>query len=100
MKYEEFIKQKAIIDIPTGIEIKEVNEKLFDWQSDIVKWSLRRGRSCIFADCGLGKTPMQLSWADALRKRDKNILIVAPLAVSSQTIKEGLEKFNIASNVN
>jgi hypothetical protein len=55
MEYKDFIKQKELIDIPTGIIVDSVNEKLFDWQADITKWALRIGRSCIFADCGLGK---------------------------------------------
>jgi DNA modification methylase len=63
---------------------------LFDFQHDIVTWALRRGRACIFADCGMGKTPMQLEWAHHV---PGNVLIVAPLAVSSQTIREA-EKFH------
>jgi len=64
---------------------------LFDFQRDIVKWALRRGRAAIFADCGLGKTPMQLEWANHI---PGNVLILAPLAVSAQTVREG-EKFGI-----
>ena len=94
MDYQNFLHSKAITDIPTGLDVESVNDKLFDWQADIVRWSLKRGRACIFADCGLGKTPMQLSWADELRKQKGDILIVAPLAVATQTVKEG-EKFGI-----
>lgn len=67
---------------------------LYDYQRDIVKWALRRGRAAIFADCGMGKTPMQLEYA---RHVPGNVLILAPLAVSSQTVREG-QKFGI--NVN
>ena len=94
MGYQEFLKNKAIIDVPSGINVKTVNDKLFDFQTDITKWSLSRGRSCIFADCGLGKTPMQLSWANQIRSKIGDVLIVAPLAVSSQTVKEGV-KFGV-----
>jgi hypothetical protein len=64
---------------------------LFPFQRDIVKWALRRGRAAIFADCGLGKTPMQLSWAAQVPGR---VLILAPLAVAQQTVREG-KKFGI-----
>lgn len=68
---------------------------LFPWQADIVRWACRLGRACIFADCGLGKTAMQLSWANAAcRASGGAALILAPLAVASQTAREG-EKFGI-----
>lgn len=71
------------------------NDKLFDFQKYIVEWSVRKGRCAIFADCGLGKTPMQLSWAENIaRHTDKPVLILAPLAVSAQTISEA-KKFGI-----
>jgi len=91
MEYREFLRQKAIDDQPSGLtEIPDLNPMLFDFQADIVRWALRRGRACIFADCGMGKTPVQLEWA---RYIPGNVLIVAPLAVSSQTIREA-EKFH------
>ena len=84
--YEEFLKKKIIEDHPTGLTgIIDINPMLFDFQADIVRWALVRGRACIFADCGMGKTPMQLEWA---RNVPGNVLIVAPLAVASQTIRE------------
>jgi DNA modification methylase len=64
---------------------------LFDWQRDIVAWALRRGRGCLFEDCGLGKTAQQLEWAQHIPGR---VLILAPLAVSTQTVAEG-QKFGI-----
>lgn len=91
-EYEAFLKQKQIIDPPTGLPVvPPINEKLFDFQRDIVSWSLRRGRAAIFADCGMGKTAMQLEWANHVPGR---VLILAPLAVASQTVREG-EKFGI-----
>jgi DNA modification methylase len=91
MTYQDFLKQKSIDDKPTGLkEIPEINDMLFDFQADIVRWALKRGRGCIFADCGMGKTPMQLEWAHHI---PGNVLIVAPLAVASQTIREA-EKFH------
>ena len=91
MDYREFLRQKAIDDKPSGLaEIPELNPMLFDFQRDITQWALKRGRACIFADCGMGKTPIQLEWAHHI---PGNVLIVAPLAVSSQTIREA-EKFH------
>jgi len=91
MNYTEFLDNKSIDDKPSGLStIPKLNQMLFDFQSDIVSWALRRGRACIFADCGMGKTPMQLEWA---RHISGNVLIVAPLAVASQTIREAT-KFN------
>jgi hypothetical protein len=61
-KYASFLRSKQVIDVPTGfaIERSTLNPMLFDFQRDIVHWALKRGRAGIFADCGLGKTPMQL----------------------------------------
>ena len=86
MEYAEFLESKAVVDLPTGIDkpLAEV-PGLFDFQRDIVKWALRRGRAAIFADCGMGKTLMQLAWAEEV---PGDVLIVAPLAVSGQTIGE------------
>lgn len=91
MDYGEFLSTKAIRAIPTGIDPDDPPGMLFPFQSDIVKWALRRGRAAIFADCGLGKTPMQLSWAYQI---PGNVLILAPLAVAQQTVREG-KKFGI-----
>ena len=95
-KYSDFLKMKKITDVPTGISHDvEINPMLMDFQSDIVRWALKRGRACIFADCGLGKTPMQLEWAHHVAEHTGGrVLILAPLAVSHQTIREG-EKFGI-----
>jgi superfamily II DNA or RNA helicase len=68
---------------------------MFDFQKFIVQRALKAGKYAIFAECGLGKTLMQLSWADEVRKRfNQDVLILAPLAVASQTIEEG-KKFGI-----
>lgn len=99
MNYQEFLEQKRIIDRPSGHNPEGLNEALFDFQHDIVVWALKRGRAAIFADCGLGKTPMQLSWAsDVVRETSGNVLVLAPLAVSKQTQREGL-KFGIPTTI-
>ena len=90
--YMRFLETKKILDLPSGIQNgAKFNPKLFDFQTDIVRWALRRGRAAIFADCGLGKTAMQLEWAKHLPDK---VLILAPLAVSHQTVREG-EKFGV-----
>lgn len=99
MEYQDFIKQKHHNFQASGFEPDKLNSQLFDFQKDIARWSCRRGRSAIFAGCGLGKTPMQLAWAEQVcRETDQKVLILAPLAVSSQTKREG-EKFGIAAKV-
>ncbi len=91
-EYAEFLQRKAFTDPSTGLDIvPTLNPALFDFQHDITAWALRRGRAAIFADCGMGKTPMQLEWA---RHIPGNVLILAPLAVAAQTVREG-EKFGI-----
>ncbi len=97
--YEKFIQSKRIEDVPTGIDdVPELGSYLFDYQKDIVRWLLKRGRGCVFADCGMGKTIMQLEWAKVIVEYTvKPVLIIAPLAVSDQTIEEA-KKFGIEVN--
>lgn len=88
--YDQFIatKKRAVVD--TGHQPGDLNEHLFDFQHAITAWAIRRGRAAIFADTGLGKTLMQLSWADEVASHTGGIvLILAPLAVSEQTIEQG-----------
>ena len=90
--YNEFLRSKAVVDLPSGLEITgDLNPSLFEFQRDLTRWALRRGRAAIFADCGMGKTPMQLVWAKHV---PGPTLIVAPLAVASQTVREG-RKFGV-----
>ena len=97
MNYTEFLQTKKKSFLESGFEINEneLNSNLFDFQKYIVKRALKCGRFAIFADCGLGKTLMQLSWAEqVVKKTNKSVLILAPLAVKAQTIQEAL-KFKI-----
>ena len=99
MKYNEFLQSKVFNTKNCGFEVKNLNDKLFDFQKEVVKWALRKGKSAIFADCGLGKTPMQLEWANQIvKKTNKPVIILAPLAVAQQTKKEG-KKFDIECSV-
>ena len=93
MTYDDFLNSKAVQACDTGLgQVPDLSECLMDFQRDIVGWALRKGRAAIFADCGMGKTIMQLEWAMRVPGR---VLVVAPLAVAKQTVAEG-EKFGIA----
>jgi len=99
--YQSFVASKVIVDQKSGFEISvdDLNPMLFDWQKVLVRWALLKGRACLFEDCGLGKTPQQLDWARCVcEKSKKPVLILAPLAVSEQTEREG-KKFGIKVNI-
>ena len=90
--YKEFLKQKQKSVIVSGFEVDEnkLNSALFPFQKFIVKRALYAGKYAIFADCGLGKTLMQLEWAKMVSEHTQQpVLILAPLVVVSQTIQEG-----------
>lgn len=88
--YEAFLagKRRVVTDHGRQAKASEVHPSLFDFQRDIVLWALRKGRAAIFADTGLGKTRMQVEWA---RLTGERCLILAPLAVAQQTIREAAE---------
>lgn len=93
--YHTFLKAKEIIDSPNGHECHADLSRLFVFQQAIVRWATGRGRAAIFADCGMGKTAMQLKWAESvILETGGTVLILSPLSVSLQTTKEG-EKFGV-----
>lgn len=97
MDYKEFLETKRKTFIESGFEISEseLNKNLFDFQKYVVKIALQKGKFAIFADCGLGKTLMQLSWSEAVfNQTKKKVLILAPLAVVEQTKDEAI-KFGV-----
>lgn len=97
INYIDFLKSKQVKTIDSGFDIvtKELNSMLFDWQKDIVKWAIKKGKACLFLDTGLGKTICQLDWAyQVYKKTGKNVLILAYLTVAQQTVREA-KKFNI-----
>jgi hypothetical protein len=99
ISYDDFLKSKRITHTSEGIETSQTHPMLYPFQEKIVDWALRKGRAAIFADCGLGKTPIQLYWAAEVHSHTrKPILIVAPLAVSQQTKREGV-KFGVDVHV-
>ena len=93
--YSQFLQRKVHEGAAHGFEPVWMPSNLFDFQKSLVEWAVRKGRAAIFADCGLGKTAMQLTWAENVaRHTGKPVLILTPLAVAAQTIREA-EKFGI-----
>lgn len=98
MNYSDFLEAKLKLKSSAGIEVEKLNKHLFDFQKFIVKKALSAGKYAIFADCGLGKTLMQLEWANQVNKfTGEPVLIMCPLAIAAQTIEEG-ERFGIKVN--
>jgi reverse gyrase len=102
MDYLEFLKQKQKKHVESGFELPDdaLNKSLFPFQRFIVKRALKAGKYAIFADCGLGKTLMQLTFAEKVAEHtNKPVLILAPLAVKGQTLNEakrfGIDTTNI-----
>lgn len=95
MDYKDFLKRKTHVGAEHGFDPLWMPDMLFDFQKHITTWALRKGRAAIFADCGLGKTFMQLVWAENVcMKTGGSVLILTPLAVAFQTVKEG-EKLGV-----
>ncbi len=95
VSYEAFLEGKAQLGKDSGHAPTFLPAFLYDFQTELVDWAVRGGRRALFADCGLGKTPMQLVWAEnVVRETNKPVLIATPLAVSYQLLEEA-EKFDI-----
>src|ERR1043165_9920517 len=86
--YQEFLESKRLLVPAAGREVNdaEVNPALFPFQRQLVRWAVRKGRASLFCTTGMGKTRMQLEWARLVGERT---LILAPLAVARQTVREG-----------
>lgn len=99
--YHQFLDKKRIVVSPSGFTVDDdvLSPHLFDYQRAVVKWAIRKGKAALFLDTGLGKTPSILEWAKHIFTFDgRDILILAPLAVSKQIAREG-DKFDIAVNI-
>ena len=95
--YAAFLERKSQLGHNAGFEPIFMPGFLFPFQRALVEWAVRKGRAAIFADCGLGKTPMQLVWAqNVVEKTCKPVLILTPLAVGQQTVREA-EKFGLGA---
>lgn len=97
MSYSEFLARKQARVEKPGREVaaSDIHPMLHDWQNELVQWAVRTGRAALWADTGMGKTVMQLEWA-RLSKGDRLGLVVAPLAVCQQTVREAA-KLGIAA---
>jgi hypothetical protein len=95
MEYHNFLKNKTQLSGQFGFKPTFIPDRVFDFQKALIEWSVEKGRGAIFADCGLGKTLIQLAWAEnVIRKENGPVLVITPLAVGHQTVTEG-EKFGI-----
>lgn len=93
--YQAHLASKAKRAVPAGFDAVVPRGKLFPFQVDIVTWALRQGRCAIFADAGMGKSAMQLTWAHHVAQHTSGrVLVLAPLTVALQTVREA-EKFGI-----
>lgn len=89
ISYADFLASKAQLSNAGGFEPDGLPGHLFGFQRALTEWAVRQGRAAIFADCGLGKTPMSLAWADQVyRKTGKPVLFLTPLAVGFQVVKD------------
>lgn len=87
--YDQFLESKAHVGTADGFEPYSLPAALFPFQRALVTWALRQGRAAVFADCGLGKTLVQLVWADNVaRHTGRPVLVLTPLAVAAQTVRE------------
>jgi hypothetical protein len=97
--YTSFLVRKTQWDDASGFEPAWMPDFLYPFQAHLVDWAVRMGRGALFTDCGTGKTPMQLVWAENVRRKTgKPVLIVCPLAVSYQTVAEAT-KFGVEAAV-
>jgi hypothetical protein len=91
--YKSFVERKSQLAGCNGFEPTFEHPKAYGFQTELVNWAIRRGRSAIFADCGLGKTLMQMTWSqNVARETNRPVLILAPLMVAVQTTEEA-DKF-------
>lgn len=93
--YQSFLANKAQLYGKFGFSPHFIPDMAKDFQAHLIEWALVKGRAAVFADCGLGKTLIQLACAEnVVRETNKPVLILTPLAVANQTVREG-EKFGI-----
>jgi superfamily II DNA or RNA helicase len=95
-EYAAFLARKAQLGGLHGFAPTFTPSWLYDFQAELLDWATRKGRAAVFADCGLGKTPLQLAWAqNVVEHTNGRVLVLTPLAVAAQTVREGA-KFGIA----
>jgi len=87
MSYANFLASKAVDVADVGRDLTDLDPSLFHHQAEVVRWAGRVGRAAAFLDTGLGKTRIQLAWADGMRGNGR-ALVVCPLSIASQTRRE------------
>jgi superfamily II DNA or RNA helicase len=88
-EFNSFIERKTHLTGDFGFDPLFIPDQAFGFQQHLIEWSCRKGRAAVFADCGLGKTMMQLAWCEnVVRKTNGNVLLLTPLAVGAQTVRE------------
>ena len=93
--YQDFLESKAQLSGDYGFTAKHLPSYLFPFQAALVEWAVKKGRAAVFADCGMGKTLIEMVWAENVaRQTGKSVLILTPLAVASQFVHEA-ERFGI-----
>ncbi len=93
--YQSFLDSKRQLSGQFGFDPLFMPDQAFGFQRDLITWAVRKGRAALFADCGMGKTLMQLAWAENVAAHTGGrVLILTPLAVSHQTVAEA-GKFGI-----
>lgn len=98
-RYKELLTKRTQYGCDAGFEPIFMPDCLFDFQRILTEWAIRRGRAALFADCGMGKTIMQLVWAENVRRHTgRSVLILTPLAVAQQTCDEAA-KFGIEATL-
>lgn len=97
--YASFIEKKSQIGGDFGFDPADIPPWMFDFQAELTAWALRKGRAAVFADCGLGKTAIELAWADnVVKKTGQNVILLTPLAVTHQIARDA-EKFGIDAKI-
>lgn len=100
--YEQLLASKAKSFLSTGFSVADadINPMLADWQREVTRWGIRKGRAAFFEGCGLGKTCQQLEWGRQVHNHTSgNILLLAPLAVAEQTHGEEAHKFHVPTTL-
>lgn len=93
--YAEFLASKTQWNEASGFEPISLPDYLFGFQGYLTDWAVRQGRAALLVDCGMGKTPMELVWADNVRRHtSKPVILATPLGVTFQIIAEA-EKFGV-----
>ena len=95
-EYQKFLERKRIVSTVAGFNSGQLSANAFPHQSDIARWACKRGRAAVFADCGLGKTGIEVMWAEQVNIHTKEpVLMLAPWMVAEQTVDEAAKLWDV-----